>query len=152
MTLKNDNTLSQKFVDQVRNYSLRIGERFYKRISKHIQLLKQLNSIQNKQEWIEETILIKLKKEEEQDLDECIPSEKYLSFKIKIQIDAKIEKRVEMIKKIRGSFSKKQWIVEAIYDRLDIEEKAIKEKAKELLKNILKETSEIPSIDYYERT
>jgi hypothetical protein len=60
-------------------------------------------------------------------------------------IDVRIEKRVEFIKKVRVSFSKKQWILEAIHERLDVEEKETKEKAQELLKNMLKETSEHPS-------
>ncbi len=145
MTLKSEKTLSDKFIDQIKNYSLRIGERFYKRLSKHIHFLKQLNSIQNKQEWIEQAILAKLRQEEKQDVDEGFPPEKYLSFKISSQINAKIEKRVEVIKKIRGSFSKKQWILEAIHERLDLEEKETKEKAQELFKNMLKETSEYHS-------
>lgn len=143
MILKKDNAISEEFLNQISHYSIRVGERFYKRLSKHIQLLKKLKSIKNKQRWIEETLLMRLKKEEELDLEECIPSEKYLSFKINSQIDAKIEQRVEIIKRVRGSFSKKQWVVEAICDRLDIEEKITKEKAQELFKNMLKETSEI---------
>jgi hypothetical protein len=129
-------------LDHIKNYSIRIGERLYIRINKHILFLKHLNKSQNKQAWIEEAILDKLKKEEEQDGIECISREKHLSFKIRSQIDTRIEKRVEFIKKIRGSFSKKQWLLEAIYEKLDTEEEETEKKAKEFLKNMLKETSE----------
>lgn len=145
MKLENDNTLSDRSVDRIKNYSLRIGERFYKRLSKHILYLKQLNSIQNQQQWLERAILTKLKKEEEQDIDACILPEKYLSFKMGSHIDTRIEKRVEVIRKVRVSFSKKQWILEAIHEMLDAEEKETREKAQELLKEMLKETSESPS-------
>ena len=143
--MKKNSLFSAELVNQIRNYSLRIGERLYKRLSKHIQFLKHLNSIQNKQEWVEGAILSRLKKEELQEVDECIPQEKHLSFKISSQIDARVEKRVEAIKKIRGSFSKKQWILEAIHERLDLEEKETKEKAQKLLKNMLEDTYEISS-------
>ena len=145
MKLENDNSLSDKFAKQIRNYSIRIGERFYRRLFKHIQFLKQLKSIQNQQQWLAEAILAQLKKEEEQDINAYISSEKHLSFKISSDIDARIEKRVNVIKKFRISFSKKQWVLEAISERLDAEEKETREKAQELLKNMLKETSESPS-------
>ena len=94
--------------NQIKNYSIRIGERLYRRINKHIQLFKHLNSNQNKQNWIEKAILEKLEKEEGQNVTEYVPPEKHLNFKISSQIDAKIENKVEMIKKFRSSFSKKQ--------------------------------------------
>ena len=67
---------------------------------------------------------------------------KYLTFKIKAQTDAKVQRRVEVIRKIRGSFSKKQWILEAIHERLDAEEVETKIKTKELFKSMLNEVSE----------
>lgn len=129
-------------MDHIKNCSIRIGERLYKRINKHVQLLKHLKKTQNKQDWIEQAILEKLAKEEEGDISESVSPEKHLSFKIQSQIDAKIENRVEFIKKIRGSFSKKQWILEAVYEKLDLEEKETEKNAKELLKNMLKDPFE----------
>jgi hypothetical protein len=140
--LKNNHSISNGFVNDVKNYSIRIGERLYRRINRHIQLLKRLNHIQNKQNWIEKAILEKLEREEEQSIAECISPEKHLSFKIHSQINVKIERSVEVIKKLRGNFSKKQWILEAIYEKLDMEEKEIEKKSKELFKTMLKESSE----------
>lgn len=139
--MKNDNPSSDNALTKIRNYSLRIGERLYKRLSKHIQLLKHLRSIKNQQEWLEKAILTKIKKEEEQDTTKYFSPEKYLSFKISSQLDVQVEKRVEIMKKIRGNFSKKQWVLEAIYERLEAEEAETEARTKELFNNILREAS-----------
>ena len=141
LTLENNNLASNGFVNTLRNYSLRIGERLYKRLTKHIQFLKHLDSIKNKQAWLEKAILEKLKEEEELDAIEHFSPERHLSFRIAAQIDDRIERRVEIMKKIRSSFSKKQWILEAIHARLDNEEVETEIKAKELFNKIVKETS-----------
>jgi hypothetical protein len=129
-------------VNQIKNISMRIGEHLYKRISQHIQYLKHLNKSQNKQSWIENAILRKLKKEEEEDVSESLSPEKHLSFKISSLINARIEKRVEVEKQLRKSFSKKMWILEAINEQLDLEEEGTEIKTKKLFKNLLKKTSE----------
>jgi hypothetical protein len=135
--LKNQDSKPDNIANKIKNYSIRIGERLYKRIYKHIQLLKHLNKIQNKQSWLEGAIQDKLEREKELDIVDCISPEKHLSFKISSQIDAKIEKKVEIIKKFRSSFSKKQWVLEAIYEKLDNEEIGTEQKAKDLMKNML---------------
>lgn len=140
--LKTNNITSYNYVNQIKNYSIRIGERLYKRITKHIQLLKHLKITQNKQRWVERAILEKIERDEKQEIIECISPEKHLSFKISSHIDAKVEKRVEVIKKLRGSFSKKQWILEAIYEKLEMEEKETEQKTKEMFQKMLKTTSE----------
>ena len=129
-------------MDQFKSYSVRIEGRLYKRIFQHIQLLKRMSIVLNKQKWLEDAIVRKLEKDEEQDLTETIDSEKHLSFQVNVQLDAKIDKRVEVIKKFCNSYSKKKWILESIYEKLDLEEKEIEKKASERLKSMLKESIE----------
>lgn len=143
LTLKSDNHLTDIPVNEVKHCSIRISKRFYTRFMNHIQLLKRLNSIKNQQHWIEEAILDKLKKKEERDNTECSSLEKYLSFKINSQIDAKVERKVEVMKKTRGSFTKKQWILEAINEKLNAEEIETIIKTKELFQIMLNEASEV---------
>jgi hypothetical protein len=138
---KNDRTTPDNFVNRIKNYSIRIEERLYKRINKHIQLLKHLNSSQSQKNWIEKAILEKFEREEERNITECIPPEKHLSFKTNSQIHATIEKKVEVIRKFRSSFSKKQWILEAIQEKLDREEEKIEKQTKELLENMINSSS-----------
>lgn len=130
-------------MNEVKHCSIRIAESFYKRISNHIQLLKRLNGVKNQQHWVEEAILAKLKKEEEQETQESFSGEKYLSFNINSQIDDQVERRVKVMKKIRGSFTKKQWILEAINEKLDKEETETIIKTRELFKIMLNEASEV---------
>ena len=134
-------------MNKIKNCSIRIEERFYKRLIDHIQLLKRLNNVKNQQHWVEEAILTKLKKEEVQVITECSSRKKHLNFKINYQINAQVEIRVELMKKIRGNFSKKKWFLEAIHEKLEAEEKKTKIKTtKEIFKSMLNEASEIPII------
>lgn len=51
--------------------------------------------------------------------------EKLIHFKLDEKLYKEIEGKVEMIKKFRG-FSKKQWMIEAIYEKLEREEEQVK--------------------------
>ena len=147
LTLKNDKHFCDNQVNEIKNCSLRIGERFYRRFIDHIQLLKRLNIIKNQQDWVEDAVLSKLEKEEEQNATECLHREKHLNFKINSQIDSQVERRVQVIKKIRSSFSKKKWFLEAIHEKLETEEMETKIKTtKELLKSMLNEALEISNV------
>jgi hypothetical protein len=108
-------------------YSIRIGEHLHNRITKIIRSLKYLdNHSHTRQRWFIEAFKEKLKKEEESEVDE-ISADKYVGFKIDKHLSEKIEKRVGEIKKHRISFSKKQWFMEAIFEKLDRDERRTRE-------------------------
>ncbi|WP_068470649.1 hypothetical protein [Candidatus Protochlamydia phocaeensis] len=131
---KNDTDKQKDLLEQLKSYSIRIGENLFKRISKHIKLLKTIGSpISSKQSWMEQAISEKLEREKNSLSNEML-SDTYLHFKIDLETHAEIEKRVEVIKKFRSSFSKKQWFLEAIFDKLDKDE----EQAKHLLQDMVK--------------
>ncbi len=133
------NSDCNSILNQLKSYSLRIGQNLYKRISKHIQLLKNLNnSVQTKQDWVEKAIEEKLERENTPQSNEDMLADKYLHFKINSHLNEEIEKKVRIIRQFRTSFSKKQWILEAIYEKLDREES----KSKDNLKSMLKIASE----------
>lgn len=117
---------------QIKNYSLRIGENLYQRINKHIHLLKHLdNHSHSKKRWIVEAIKEKI--EIEQDMaPEDIPKERFIGFTVDEYLSEKIEKRIDLVRRFRVSFSKKLWFVEAIYEKLDRDER----KARKLLDNL----------------
>lgn len=132
------NSSCHHLLHQLKSCSLRIGGNLYRRITKHIQLLKNLNDrIQTRQSWVEKAIEEKLEMDDSLQLNEDMLTDKYLHFKISLHLNEKIEKKVRIIKQFRTSFSKKQWILEAIYKKLDREEY----KSKESLKNLLAEAS-----------
>jgi hypothetical protein len=120
--IKNDDILEEPLV----NHTINIGENLHNRINKHLHLLRHLNSHTiTKQKWVEEAANEKL--EMEQKLGSAsIPCDRYLHFKANKKLNEKIEKRVKVIKQFRKSFSKKLWLVEAIYEKLDRDDLEVK--------------------------
>lgn len=111
------------------NYSVTIGDNLHLRIEKHVRLLKILeDKSHTKQKWILNAVKEKLKKE----CDPLSSKDRHLQIKMDPKTHQLIEEQVNMIKKGRRSYSKKQLIVEAIFEQLDREE----EKAKELLEKL----------------
>lgn len=120
-------------------YTVIIGNHLYHRIDKHVRLLKNLKINSSKQKWVLEAIEEKLK------IDVALEAnlgDRLLHVKCDIELWNEIQKKIELLKAFRRSISKKQWIEEAIYDKLEREE----QKSKELLKNMLKATSEASEI------
>jgi hypothetical protein len=72
-------------------------------------------------------------------------------FVISHEIDNKISKMVEIIRRYRNSYSKKQWILQAIYEKLDIEEDETEKQARNLLENILASASKVVTIQSSEK-
>lgn len=127
---------------QLRSFSIKLGENLYLRFSKHFQLLKYVKkNSQTKKGWIEEAFMEKLEAERELTPD-SIKKEKYLHFQINPQLYDKIEQRVSVIKRFRN-FSKKQWMVEAIYAKLEKEE----QEAKNLMQNMLDASNQSQKIN-----
>lgn len=105
----------------VKGYSVTIDEQLYKRLEKHITVLKHIEQKGlTKQKWIMDAIKAKLNKDNQSDNFE-IPKNRYLVLKINAPINSKIESNVSVQKRFR-SYSKKQWILEAISEKLNHEE------------------------------
>lgn len=115
-----------KYID----YSVRIGANFFHRLNNHIRLRKHVGFSNSKQAWINEAIREKIESDKDKSLED-ITGDKYLNIKINHYLNEEVEKLVEVIKKIRISFSKKQWLIEAILDKLDRDEPKIKQKFNE---------------------
>jgi hypothetical protein len=123
---------------KLKNYAIRIGEDLYNRINRHVQLLKHLdNRSYSKQMWIREAIKERLKIEKGL-TPEQLGKEFYLSFRVEEHLSEKITQSVQTIRKFRNSFSKKQWFLEAFYEKLVRDE----QKGKKLLKK-MRETSHL---------
>ncbi len=107
-----------------KRFSIRINENLHRRFNQHIKRLKNINkSLATKQKWLVQAFQEKL---ENHDVSSSgILNEKLIHFKLDEQLYKEIEEKVEIIKKFR-SFSKKQWMIEAIYEKLDREEQQAK--------------------------
>lgn len=111
-------------------YTVSVSPHIFNRLEQHILFVKRLsNRNETRQNWVLEAIKDKLTRDER-----ChdIPKECRLNLKIDEITAQKLFKRVELIKKFRTSYSKKQWILDAILERLDREEKKIKQQLAEL--------------------
>lgn len=119
-----DKLLSLSNEKTVKRFTIRIGENLHKRFSKHIWSLKNLNKQSaNKQNWIAQAFKEKLAQQDESTHD--ILSEKMLHFRISIELFEEMSKRVETIRKFRN-FTKKEWMLEAIYEKLDRDEQQVR--------------------------
>ena|ERR1700722_1233402 len=98
------------------NYSFKVGENIFIRVEKNV----VLDSI-SKQRWLLTAIEEKLKNEKRLQKD-AIPRERQMVVRIKNSLNKILNKRIETIKKFRKHYSKKQWILEAILEKLDREQ------------------------------
>lgn len=113
---------------RLRGFSIKISEHLHKRFIKHLKTLKNLTDQPlTRQKWLSEAFLEKLS--EADDIPNNL-TEKLLHFKIEESIYNQIHKKVEVIKKFRN-FSKTQWMIEAIYEKLEREEAQANQSLKE---------------------
>jgi len=124
--------------DKIINHAFRIGEDLRNRIEKQVKFLKAFdNRSYSIQMWINEAIKERFELEKNLSPEE-LGKEKYLSFRLYERISEKIESSVQMIRQFRTSFSKKQWFLEAFYEKLIRDEK----KAKKVLKKMRQASKE----------
>lgn len=107
--------------------TIRVGEHFFSRVENHVRTLKYINKLYpKKKEWIAKAIHEKLDREHKeksfQEESKGIPRTKHINVELDLQINEDLEKRINVIKKVRSGFSKKQWILEAIMEKLELEE------------------------------
>lgn len=103
-----------------KGFSISVSEHLYNRFNKHLRTLKHATGTsKTRQKWLEEAFLEKLANNAE-NLEDML-TEKLLHFKVEKEIYDKIHEIVESIRKYRN-FSKKQWLLEAIHEKLDREE------------------------------
>jgi hypothetical protein len=112
-----------------RAYAFGISSNLYDKLDKHLFMLKAIDSKRSRKAWVLEAIRERLVSE---NLNEDIPKERRLNISIDDPTLKKIDERVRLLKKFRTSYSKKQWILEAILDKLDKDNKKLKEQLKKL--------------------
>ena len=116
-----------------KSYAIRIDDHLHRKLEKHLKILKFIeHQKQSKQNWIVEAVKDKLKRD--LDLKE-IPKDKRLVFKIDNTLSKQVSKQVDILKKFKNSYSKKQWFVEAINEKLEKEESKTKEFLEEIQSN-----------------
>ena len=125
-----DSELSTEIKPMSSGYAFTISPHIYSRLERHILILKKLiDRSTTKQRWLSNAIKEKLARDEN---NQQLPKATYLSVKIEKDTEKEIGKKIEFAKKFRFSYSKKQWIVDAILEKLDQEETEDKSKLLDL--------------------
>jgi predicted transcriptional regulator len=102
-------------------YIVEIGDALHKKIDKIVRVLNRLdNKSHSKKSWVLEAIQEKLSAEHHQP-DEIIGS-KHLTLSFEDDVKAKLDEIVAFQKKFRKTYSRKKWILEAIYEKIEREE------------------------------
>lgn len=117
-----------------KSYTFTIGSNLHEKLEKHLFSLKAINRKSSKGKWVNDAILEKLKHENVGDLSK----QRRIQVFLEDSISNEIEKRIQVFKKVYSSYSKKQWILEAIHEKLDREAKIIKEELKKTYGNGVK--------------
>lgn len=106
--------------------SFTISPHIYERLDRHILILKKLiDRSTTKQRWITNAIKEKILKEAN---NQQLPKATTLNIKIAKELEDELQRKVEFIRKFRASYSKKQWLVDAILEKLDRDEKGVEAK------------------------
>ncbi len=101
-----------------RAYSIKVRDGIHSQIDRHISLCKVLRKGSvTKQEWILDAIREKLDKEHSPHTES--EGWKTIYMKIDLELHNRLEHRIEEIKKVCVGFSRKEWIMEAVQEKMD---------------------------------
>lgn len=115
---------------QIKNYNVSISENLSSKLEKHLNNIKiSKYKKYTKAQWISEAIYEKIDESPEAHLNK----EQRIHLKLPKGILDEIDKRIQILKKAHVSYSKKKWIMESIYDKLDREGNFYEQKAKKVL-------------------
>ena len=118
----------------ITNYTLTIDEKLYNTLDNHIRILKQTQgSSKNKKQWMLAALEEKLAREKPVNYSN-IPKEKKMGIKMDTSLHQQLDDRIAMIRRFRSSYNKKQWVLEAIQEKMEKE----KPKAQKILEELSK--------------
>lgn len=123
----------EEIADEMNAYSFTVSQHIHERLDRHVFLLKKL--IQrgaSKQKWVVDAIKEKLTNDETKT---SIPKANTIYVKIDDNLKIQMEKRIEFMKNFCSSYSKKRWLVDAVVEKLERDEKEVDMKLSELNKD-----------------
>jgi hypothetical protein len=122
-----------------KKYTLRLSQTLLNRIEKHLSCLKFVHSSSpSKRKWVLQAIHQKMDREKSTPFPDP-PKRGTILLEIDPELSETLEQRVDMIRKVRGSYSLKSWLVDAIEERLELEARQIEKEAAELQTASIKE-------------
>jgi hypothetical protein len=121
--------MSDQQKSKTQQYSVSISPVLYNKLDQHVFILRKLLGIhRTKKDWLIAAIEEKLEREA---AENNYGKAKRISFKIDPLTKKKLDERIQNIRKLRDTFSKKQWVLDAIQERLDQEEEKVRKELQE---------------------
>jgi hypothetical protein len=118
--MTDDNTFIE---DKSISYSISLTPMLHKKLQEHLQMLKHLRHPEKQQQtWMINAIRGKVSRENS---SQEISREKYLGVKLDMAILEKLEARLAEICKSHPGYSKKQWLLDAIEEKLEAEKELV---------------------------
>lgn len=124
-----ENALKNLTISPKKKIPVAISSSLYDKLTKHLFLLKATNRRFSQSDWICDAIKENLEIEK---IDGDLPKQRKITISIDDSTFQKLENRVDFFKQIYSSFSKKQWVVEAICKKLDRDSNKLKEELQKL--------------------
>lgn len=124
-----ENEILNLKIPRKKQIPISISANLYEKLTKHLFLLKAINKRFSQSEWISDAIKENLESEK---IDGSLPRERKINISMDEYTFKRLEERVQFFKQIYSSFSKKKWIVQAIYKKLDQDSNKLKEELQKL--------------------
>lgn len=116
-----------------RKYTLRITRTLVDRLNRHLSYLKYVkNNRCSKRSWVLSALREKIAIEREQDVPD-IPKRGVILLELDKELTDELEAKVRLVRDVRGSYSIKSWMVDAIEEKLerDIKKDEVEERHSE---------------------
>lgn len=115
-----------------KKYTLRLSQTLLNRVEKHLACLKFIHSSSpSKRKWVLQAIHQKMDREKGASFPD-LPKRGTILLEIDPELAETLDQRVELIRKVRGSYSLKSWMVDAIEERLELEARQIEKEAAQI--------------------
>jgi len=109
-----------------RKYTLRITRTLVERLNRHLSYLKFVkNKRSSKRSWVLEALREKIESEKKSDIPD-IPKRGVILLELEDDLARELDAKVRLVRDVRGSYSIKSWMVDAIEEKLERDAHALR--------------------------
>jgi hypothetical protein len=120
-----DDNIALTAIECDAKFTFSLSQHLRNKLKRHLILLNAVKLKESQSKWVLHAIREKF---ETESVDEALKNEARITMFIDLPTLKELNQRVNVFKKFRRSFSKKQWIIEAISEKLDREKEKHNEK------------------------
>ena len=102
-----------------RKYTLRITRTLVERLNRHLSYLKFVKNRRfSKRSWVLDALREKIESEKKSDIPD-IPKRGVILLELEDELARELDAKVRLVRDVRGSYSIKSWMVDAIEEKLE---------------------------------